>query len=849
MGPTSTNPISFARWIWRAYFRTAILPVVAIQIVSLSIYFGAIGWLQTTMSDYMRIAVDNQITRLCGVEASAIDRQLGSVTYETKLYAEEIKEALQTSAALSPADEARLRYSADGAYYTAADSGGAAVFYSGYVPVGEAERQKTARVLTAQGLMKNIYNTNPLVSSIYFNTFDSLNIIYPYFDVISQYMIKMNIPSFNFYYDADTAHNPGQHQLWTDVYLDPAGHGWMASSIAPVYTGDVLQGVVGIDVTVSNITDQLLKMEMPGNGYGMLVGADGMILALPEQGEADWGLTELKGHHYSEAVKQDTFKPEAFNLSKMPTLSEFTAKLAASTSGQVDVTIGGGQKIVSWATIPQTGWKLIVVIPQSSVFDKVNEVVKTMTQTGFIMATLMLLLFVLFFLSLSLRSKKMSRDISLPLVELDRMVHDIGEGDYYQKPRAFEVLELQATAGNVVSMGNRLGEVNRTLLAAQEAAEAASRAKSLFLSNMSHELRTPLNAVLGFAQVLEMDQAAPLTGLQKECIEEITKAGNHLLELINEVLDLARIEAGKTRLSIEPVEIKGVLEDALAMIIPIAEAHGIKLEVAEELHVGGYILADKIKFKQILINLLSNAVKYNKPGGKVTLSCVEQDGWVHFHVTDTGIGIPQQELEEIFKPFHRLNNTRNIVEGTGVGLAVVKQLVEMMSGSVHVDSVEGEGSHFVVTVPAAETEQLLDTTAANLLKPLAPNIVTDKKILYIEDNPANLRVVERMLELMPNIAFLSAQSGEEGVLLAMRELPDVILLDINLPGMDGYETFMKFHENEKTRDIPVIAVSSNAMEREIGHAMRMGFFDYVTKPIKAEMFFDRLKRVFDKEQK
>ena len=970
------SPVTLVKWIWLSYIRAALLPVILIELVFLGVFFGINGLMKNQLTTMLDTTVNNELSNIASIETTAIEHQLDSVKYSTQLYAAQIREALATPAEFSPVDAARLRYSPDGVYYTETDSGGAAVFFSGYVPVGEAERQKVARTLTMQNLMRDITLSNPLISSIYLNTYDSLNVIYPYFDVISQYAPNVNIPTFNFYYEADAQHNPGREQRWTEVYLDPAGHGWMASSIAPVYDGDVLEGVVGIDVTVENFTDHLLEMEIPGDGYGILVGSNGSILALPEKGEADFGLTELKDHNYSDAIKQDTFKPDNFNLNKIPDMAGLAGDLPLSASGVKTLPIDGSDRIVVWDTIGGTGWKLILVIPQQNVYRTIDDMGVKLQKVGMLMAAGMLVFFGLFSYMLYARARRISRNLLKPLMALNEMARSIGEGNYVHEMPEIDVSELRETIAGVVSMGRHLGEINGDLMAVQEelkekeaylqavinsiddaiveldengvitnlfindkkniptrmttasidgifekekaglllqvlrtvietgkpetietdietvsgvrwaqarvslvsreplrvvvtarditerkemedsvskardAAEAASRAKSQFLSNMSHELRTPLNAVLGFAQVLDMDPSAPLTGMQKECVFEILKAGNHLLELINEVLDLARIEAGKARLSIEPVDVATVVEETMTMIIPTSEKYGIGVD-ADTASCGSlYIRADKTKLKQILINLLTNAVKYNKAGGKVDFYCEGTGDKARFHIVDTGVGIPDSELEAIFKPFHRLGNTKNLVEGTGVGLAVVKQLTEMMGGRIWVESAEGVGSHFTVEFPTAEEMTLWGerNELNGQLRPTDNIIASGKKILYIEDNQANLRLIERVLDLMPGTIFLSAQTAEAGLELARKEKPDVILLDINLPGMDGYEAFEELQSFDETKEIPVIAVSSNAMEREIGRAMRMGFFDYIIKPIKADVFFDRISRVLNREQ-
>jgi PAS domain S-box-containing protein len=977
MTRNSKSSITLSRWIWISYLKTAIIPLIVVEAVFIILFFLSDSWMQREMSRFLKTEVDGQLGQIADNESTIIQNQLGDIVLDCALYARQTALALATTSPLDQAEADRLAYSPDGVYYTTKDSGGAAVFYSGYVPVGETERQKVANVLVTQHLMKDILDTHPLVASLYLNTWDSLNVIYPYFDVISQYATHMNIPSYNFYYEADAAHNPDGTVKWTDVYLDPAGHGWMASCIAPVYNGDFLEGVVGLDITVSTMTRQILEMDVPWDGYGILVGRDGTILALPGQGEEEWGLTELTEHHYDQAILQDTFKPEQFNLYKRADTTELAESLITSPNGRSTITLGGEEKVVAWDTIKETGWKLILIIPEQNIYAKIGEVGGKLQKLGLLMISGIILFYSVFFYVLYARSKKMSRALSQPLLALNTAVGRIGAGDYYQEIEDSSVRELQETAQNVVKMGRQLGEINGNLLTAQEElkekeaylqavihsiddaiveldengvitnmfindknntparmttasidgifernraelllqvlktvaesgksetietdietvggirwaqarlslissdpvrvvvtarditerremessiskardeAEAASRAKSQFLSNMSHELRTPLNAVLGFAQVLDMDPSAPLTGMQKECVFEILKAGSHLLELINEVLDLARIEAGKARLSIEPVDVGTVVEETMTMILPASEKYGISVDADMSSCGSMYIRADKTKLKQIFINLLSNAIKYNKPGGKVEFYCEGAGDKVRFHVVDTGIGIPQTELEAIFKPFHRLGSTKNLVEGTGVGLAVVKQLAEMMGGGIHVESTEGKGSHFTVELQAAE-EMTLWGEKGELKEQISIDnraIGSDKKILYIEDNQANLRLVERVLELAQGATFLSAQAAEPGIEIARREKPDVILLDINLPGMDGYEAFEMLQTYEETKDIPIIAVSSNAMEREIGRAMRMGFFDYITKPIKADVFFERIKRVLNREQK
>jgi PAS domain S-box-containing protein len=393
-----------------------------------------------------------------------------------------------------------------------------------------------------------------------------------------------------------------------------------------------------------------------------------------------------------------------------------------------------------------------------------------------------------------------------------------------------------------------LQEQNVELKRARAAAEKANLAKSDFLSSMSHELRSPLNAILGFAQLINSDSPPP-TPAQAASIDQILHAGWYLLELINEILDLAQIESGRLALSLEPTSLAEVMAECQAMIEPQGQKRGIKMTFPQ-FDLPCFVDADRTRLKQILINLLSNAIKYNQADGTVVVdaNCASSNpDRVRISVKDTGAGLPPDMLIQLFQPFNRLGQERSAEEGTGIGLVMSKRLVELMGGEIGVDSTVGNGSVFWFELNAATPLQLAvdtDEPAANPNEPIQPGAPL-RTMLYVEDNPANLKLVEQLIARRPDMRLLSATDGTLGVQLARANQPEIILMDINLPGISGIEALKILLEDPATAHIPVVALSANAMPRDIEKGLQAGFFRYLTKPIKVTEFMQTIDLALD----
>jgi PAS domain S-box-containing protein len=379
---------------------------------------------------------------------------------------------------------------------------------------------------------------------------------------------------------------------------------------------------------------------------------------------------------------------------------------------------------------------------------------------------------------------------------------------------------------------------------AKAAAENANRAKSDFLSRMSHELRTPLNAILGFTQLLELDE---LSDDQRENLSQVLKAGNHLLTLIDEVLDIARIEAGRLMLSIEPVALAETVSDAVQLINPLLVTDQIDL-VVEEVDESAYVLADRQRLKQVLLNLLSNAIKYNVARGRIDLSVTRSDiNWL-LVVADTGIGMPDGFLDRLFTPFDRMGAEGTTVEGTGLGLSLSLGLMEAMNGKLQVDSATGEGTRFTIVLPATAP---IETEVEPVQKKEPSTLMIDtgstlgRTLLYIDDNLSNIKLVERVLARRREVRVISAMQGRMGLDLAGEHAPDLIMLDLNLPDMHGLDVLRRLKSDPATADIPVIIVSADATQTQITRLLNSGAAAYITKPFNLKEFLGTIDKTLE----
>lgn len=471
---------SLLRWVWRSYVRNALIPLLVVELLLVAVYLTSHAWSARRNVEALRDVARTELSRIAVDEAEIIDQQLGQVAALAEVLRHQTRNALVTPAARAR-ERARLRMQPDGAMTTHRDDGGAAVYYSAATAKGPAEFEKLERLAAIDPLLRDVTLANPLIVQAYLNTHDSMNRIWPWLDAATQYDPDMVIPDFNFYYEADASHNPSRAVVWTDAYVDPAGKGWLVSAIAPVYRDDFLEAVVGADVTIDRIVAGVLNKEIPWQGFVLLIGKSGTLLALPRQGEKLFALKELTQHDYVDAIRADTFKPEAFNIFRRADLASIGDLLQAQPAGTSRLD-GPEPHLVAWQTIPSVGWKLMSLVSEEAVFGQSRALSDDLAVIGWIMLAGLAGFYLIFFTFLYRRAHFVSRSISQPLSQIERMAHRIAIGEYEHALPEFGVSEFRHTVGELQHMGRLLGDSNR----AREAAEAR-------LTERNEELSTILS--------------------------------------------------------------------------------------------------------------------------------------------------------------------------------------------------------------------------------------------------------------------------------------------------------------------------------------------------------------------
>ncbi len=668
-------PAPLVTRLWRSQLRTVAVPLLVLGIALVVVVLVDGWWISTRTTAALGMASEREQERLVAMEAEAINAHLGRIGQGTGLLALAAVEALSRPATDDPIERERYARNAAGVLHSPRDDGRAAVHYSRLSRrprIGPAELDQLQRSAAIDPLMRAVVRDNHLVSACYLNTADGLTRIWPWLEVTRRLAPDADPTTFGFYYLADAQHNPERTTVWTEPHLDPTGNGWVLSCIAPVYLADRLAGVVGSDVTLATLIGELLQRDRPGRGYGMLVAANGTLVAMSHEAEREFALLEVNRSDTGPPVTGEVHKPTSHHLERLPGLGQSTTSILTAEHGALAFQLDSGEtRRAAWATIPTTGWRLLLVLdPQT-----MAEPVRTITH-GQLWAALGVLLAVIGFALACLaiqrrRAERLGRMFLEPLAEVDALIERVAKGAYQQDLPDLRLIELHRTAGGIVAMGRQLAERTERL-------EAALRARSRFLDAMSHEIRTPLNGIIGLAELLRFD--ANLNPEQKDQVELILASGERLLLLLDSVLLIAQLESGALVPETTEVSPRDLLDQVVSRLGMIATTRGVVLHSQMEANTPEVWSLDP-KLAGRSLDLLVHCALH-VPGNRHV--------WVRARPTDEG-GMeltadldtppPRPEVME------RLFDDRDsglfgaMRDGAGLGMAVVRRLATLTGGT------------------------------------------------------------------------------------------------------------------------------------------------------------------------
>jgi len=713
--------------LYSSFFKTSLLPIIIIEVTLLVLYFGISHYILSQDKDSLSGQIKNNLKLILEKEAQSIDFHLNKVYESAKILQQQQQNIFENqSKYLKIAQNSEYKLAPNKVFYKVKNDGGASLYYGARATIGEKEKRKVFLSESFDDMLKYTVDKSDLIVASYFNSFDSMNRLYPFIDnVYSQYDPYMKIEEYNFYYEADKEHNPKKDAVWTSAYLDPAGQGWMVSCIVPIYKGEFLEGVTGLDVTIDSFIKNILNLKLPWSAQAFLVSNDGLILAMPQKVEEIFHLNELKNHTYTNVVTEDNLKPEEFNIYKNPKLSRYFGNLLHSDTFMVQSTIDNKEYIIAQSNIEQTNWKLFVIVDKSIVYAPLSEMEKVSSNLGLIAIVGMILFYLLFFLFLHKRIIRISNFISEPIANLANITKNFTTNLALVKVQKSDVEEIDLLFKNFNEMTNELysnkkalEELNRSLEFKVQSELAKNRQKDQTLlqqsrlaqmgelmSMIAHQWRQPLAAIssmtlrMKFKILLENFDFSTKEGQNEflNYVKDETSNIDEMIENLTVTIDDFR-DFYKPTKEIQRLSPIVPIKKALSMLKP--EFIEQQIEVKVEYLFEGDIDIYENEFMQVVLNILKNASDNFKEKGiekrVITIQVEAIERKVKIIFGDNGGGIPSDIKEKIFDPYFSTKDEKN---GTGLGLYMSKMIIEQHhKGKIEVETI-GDRAYFIIELP------------------------------------------------------------------------------------------------------------------------------------------------------
>ena len=682
------------------FIKYSLIPIFVVEVALLILYFAINAYIALKNTDLLLNEAQSHTEEVLKNESKIISDKLNEVSRLAKVLQFEHEAIIKNPNGFGlPNGKPSFDVAENGVFYKT-NKVGSSLYYSANTKMNEEQIAKATYTEAMDISFKSIVDTNDNIVAAYYNTWDDMNRLYPFIDkVYEQYGAHINMEDYNFYFLADEKHNPERKPAWTSAYLDPAGNGWMLSCVVPIYKDDTLEGVTGLDITIDSFVKNILNRELPYNANIFMVDDKGMIIAMNEKIEKLLGLKELKEHLYTDAILKTIEKPEEFNIlkNKSPFASHFK-NLFESESNIDSLKIKDSEYLTLMQNVDETNWKLMVLVDKAEIFSSIVYLKELSNKIGFVAIGFLLLFYVVFFVLLFRRINNFSEIITEPIEKLSNETSKITDTSQKIQTVETDITEIHQLNSNFTKMMKELNTKTENLFEAKKEAEELSRAKDDFLANMSHELKTPLNSINVISSVMKRNKASNLDDKQIKNLNIIHKCGEDLLFLINDVLDISKLESGHLVINNDKVDLSSLISSIYDMFYPQVKNKDLDFVFKMDSTIK-YVFTDPDRLKQIIKNLLSNALKFTQEG-KISFIVSDLDDKVKISIIDEGIGIAKDKQKYIFDRFKQVDgSTTRVYGGTGLGLAISKELTQLLDGEISVSSEEGKGSTFEVIIP------------------------------------------------------------------------------------------------------------------------------------------------------